>query len=119
MDNKKQDSHLAEDREEIINSFSTMWGNFPEPVMLILKSREIVACNKVAEEAGTRIGTKCSTMEPPERHKGCEATKAFETHTAIYHRRKIGLYDTYTFWLPIDGYPDYLIHFPVGVLGHY
>jgi len=104
---------------DVINSFHTMWGNFPEPVLLILKSREIVACNKKAAESGIEVGTKCSSMEPPESHTGCMANKAFETHEAIYHRNRRGEHDVYVFWLPLDEYPDYLIHTPVGVMGNY
>ena len=35
---------------EIIQAFHLMWGNFPEPVMITQKSREMIAVNKKAEE---------------------------------------------------------------------
>ena len=38
--------------EEIIRAFHLMWDGFPEPILLIRKSREIVAANKKAEAFG-------------------------------------------------------------------
>lgn len=106
-------------RPQVVDSFKTMWGNFPEPVLLILRNFEIVAANKTAEESGIKIGSKCSEMEPSERHRGCKANEARETREAAYHRTKMGEHDVYVFWLPVDGHPDYIIHFPVGLSGRY
>jgi hypothetical protein len=102
-------------RPEVIASFHLMWGNFPEPVLLILKNREIVAINKVSEESGIKVGTKCSDMQPPQRHQGCRSNEAFETRKAVGNKRGM----VYALWVPIDGYPEYLVHFPVGAMGQY
>ena len=102
------------ERFEIISIFHTMWGSFPEPVILILKNREILAVNKAAQTSGAEVGMKCSAMRPTERHQGCKANDAFETGKAAYHRVRHGEFDVYMFWLPVEGYPEYVIHFPVG-----
>lgn len=36
------------DNQNVIDAFHMMWDNFPEPVMLIQKSRHIYAVNKKA-----------------------------------------------------------------------
>ena len=40
--------------QEIINAFHLMWGDFPEPVTITQKSREIIAVNKKAEAMGLK-----------------------------------------------------------------
>ena len=42
--------------EEIISAFHLMWDNFPEPVMITQKSREMVALNKKAASYGLQAG---------------------------------------------------------------
>ena len=59
------------DEQKVIESFHMMWDNFPDPVMLIKKSRDIYAVNKKAASLGLTTGIKCSSIGAPEKHKGC------------------------------------------------
>ncbi|MDR2007035.1 MAG: hypothetical protein LBP78_07330 [Acidaminococcales bacterium] len=82
--------------------------------MLVEKDRTILAINKVAEKEGRRLGIKCSSMPPLERHKGCKANAALSTQEYQCAKWK-GVYgDVITFWLPLEEYPDCFIHFSVG-----
>jgi hypothetical protein len=58
---------------------------------------------------------KYSTSQPLEGHKICKANNCIKNHTATYVKWKGNSGDIVTFWLPIDAYPDYFIHFSVGV----
>ena len=42
--------------EQIIEAFHAMWDNFPESIMLIKKSREIIALNPKRSAAGLKPG---------------------------------------------------------------
>lgn len=42
--------------EEIIRAFHLMYDNFPEPVMITQKSREMIAVNKKAASFGLTRG---------------------------------------------------------------
>ena len=47
---------------EIIQAFHLMWGNFPEPVMITQKSREMIAVN-VLLSASPKITKAASAIE--------------------------------------------------------
>lgn len=100
--------------QDVIEAFHLMWDNFPESVMLLNKEREIIASNKAGQDLGRIPGMKCSSIQPLASHQGCKANEALRTHEYTYRKRKGNLGDVVSFWLPIDGYPDYLIHFSVG-----
>ena len=74
--------------QEIIQAFHLMWDDFPEPVMITQKSREIVALNKKAESFGLKIGIKCSSIGKPEDHKGCLLNRAVDEKRAKIPSRK-------------------------------
>lgn len=102
------------EKAEVIKAFHLMWDNYPESAMLIDKKRNIIAANKVAPSTGRIEGNKCALVEPLEQHKGCRAEEAWKNGEASY-RKKVGkLGDVVSFWIPVDGYPDYLVHFSVG-----
>jgi hypothetical protein len=90
-----------------------MWDNFPEPVTLVHKSREVAAVNK-GNDHYREPGVICAGTggEP---HTGCRADEALKSgkaavspsHSDIEDKERI------TYWIPLDGYPDYFIHFSI------
>jgi hypothetical protein len=101
--------------QKIIEAFHLMWDFFPEPVRLIEKNRTVLAVNRVAEKSGMQLGIKCSSIPPLESHKGCKANAALSTKEYQCSKWKGKLGDVLTYWLPIDEYPDYYVHFSVGL----
>ena len=100
----------------IIEAFHCMWGNFPEPVSLVHKSREVMAVNKACQKKGyLKPGMNCAKVGGPEAHKGCLANKALATKEAVYAALKSENRDIIAYWLPLDDYPEFFIHFGVGV----
>ncbi len=99
---------------KVIEAFELMWGSFPEPVMLIDQSREILAINDACRDAGGVPGVKCSALGSPDSHKGCLANAALVFQRAQYSKNSIGGRDVIAFWMPVDGYPDIYVHFCVG-----
>ena len=83
--------------EEIIRAFHLMWDNFPEPVMITQKSREMVALNKKAASFGLAVGVKCSSIGAP----------VYVTYEGPFGK-------SYGYWLPIPEKPEWVIHFGVG-----
>ncbi|MCR4667352.1 MAG: hypothetical protein K5657_08695 [Desulfovibrio sp.] len=100
--------------EEVLSAFHAMWDNFPEPVTITQKSREIVAVNKAAADLGLKAGIKCSSIGKPEDHKGCLCNRAIDTCTGIGVSYEGPFGRTYGFWIPISGRPDWVLHYSVG-----
>ncbi len=75
---------MVEDR--ILEAFQTMWGPFPEPVMLIHKDRTILASNDLARTMGVPTGAKCFSLNPEAVTtpcRKCKANLALRTHRTV------------------------------------
>ncbi|WP_199533118.1 hypothetical protein [Solidesulfovibrio fructosivorans] len=108
--------------EKLIEAFHLMFDHFPEGAQLAHKSKKIVALNPACEAIGRKVGMICAKHGPPEAHKGCLANKTIKNHKAtwaIVAQAVPGGQVPVTFWLPIDGYPDFFIHFGVGYMKDY
>lgn len=104
----------------VIDAFHLMWGHFPEPVTLVHKSREVVAVNRCIAEKGKLLpGMICAQTGNPEMHKGCRGNRALATGRAAYSFNTFGGKDIIGFWVPLDGCPDYFVHFGIGTLVDY
>lgn len=99
---------------EIIRAFHAMWDNFPEPVTITQRSRDIIAVNKAAETYGVKPGIKCSSIGKPEDHRGCLCNKAIDTNRGIGVSYDGQFGRTYGFWIPVAERPEWIIHFSVG-----
>lgn len=99
---------------KIVEAFQLMWGNFPEPVMLVHKSREILAVNKACSQAGGVVGIKCSSIGTPEQHKRCRANQALASQQATYVKSETNGKVVIGYWIPVEGNPDIYVHFGVG-----
>ena len=70
---RERDMNMTD--EQIVESFYAMWDNFPESVMLIKKSREIIAVNLKAAEFNLKPGSKSLLTVLPTNIAGTVATK--------------------------------------------
>ncbi len=103
-------------RIETIEAFHMMWDNFPHPVLLLKKSREIVAMNKCAQERGYLACGKCFERGgKTEIHAGCLANTALELgepqRKVSYNKATNRITDGY--WLPVPDEKDLYLHFAV------
>ncbi|MBQ9407620.1 MAG: hypothetical protein IJU37_12900 [Desulfovibrio sp.] len=99
---------------EIITAFHVMWDNFPEPVTITQRNREMVAVNKVGEQLGLKAGVKCSSIGKPEDHKGCLCNRAIDTQQTVAVTYEGPMGKTFGYWMPIPEKPEWVIHFGVG-----
>ena len=100
---------------EIISAFHAMWDNFPEPVTITQRNKEMIAVNKAAEKFGLKPGIKCSSIGKPEDHKGCLCNKAIDANQPIGVHYEDGPFGhAYGFWIPVSGRPEWILHFSVG-----
>jgi hypothetical protein len=107
---------------KLIETFHLMFDHFPECVQLAHKSFLVIAVNSVASIIGRDVGMICAKHGSPEAHKGCTAQKTVREHKATWKAipaTEAGKLGTVAFWLPIDGYPDFYLHFGVGVMKDY
>nr|NJM03946.1 hypothetical protein [Desulfobacula sp.] len=106
--------------EHVIESFHLMWGMFPENVMLVHKSRQVMAINKAAEAmAFIKPGMSCAQIGPPQSHKGCLADKALSSGEAKFVHIPLPDGEAVGFWVPLEGYPEFFLHFNVGLAINY
>jgi len=103
--------------QKILNAFQTMWGPFPEPVMLIQKDRTILAVNDLARSVGTPTGVKCFSLNPEARTTTCKQCKA---NLALHEERTVCTEETQNgkriigYWMPLKEEKDVYVHFGVG-----
>lgn len=99
--------------EEITRNFHLFWDNYPAPVMLVHKNRTIIAANKVGEEIGCPVGTRCIDLGEKKHHAGCKANKALQERTGVrdvsYVEHLKQVVDGY--WIPVAGVEDLYVHF--------
>ncbi len=100
---------------EIISAFHAMWDDFPEPVTMTQRSREMIAVNKAAEKAGLKPGIKCSSIGRPEDHRGCLCNRAIDSGQPIGVHYEDGPFgQAYGYWIPLSVRPEWVLHFSVG-----
>lgn len=106
--------------ESVVSAFHMMWGNFPENVTLVHKSKEIIAVNKAGAKLGIcKPGIKCSSIGGTGAHKGCLAHKALAAHEPVHVYMPMSDGYSVGFWIPLDEHPDYFLHFSVGLSINY
>ncbi|MEA4855702.1 MAG: hypothetical protein AAGU21_16220 [Solidesulfovibrio sp.] len=105
--------------QQVLEAFQSMWGPFPEPVMLLHKSREILAVNAAGRAAGIPVGAKCSSLNPENTTDGhcrqCQALKALRTGEPITTSSVTGARRLKGYWLPLKDVDDVYVHFGVSI----
>ena len=101
---------------KVIEAFHMMWDHFPQAVLLLKKSREIVAANKWAMERGFVPHKKCyEVVGQSEIHAACKANKALDSgdyeRSTTFDKARGRVTDAY--WLPIAGEKDMYVHLTV------
>jgi hypothetical protein len=101
---------------QVVEAFHMMWDNFPHVVLLLKKSREIVATNKEGTKRGFLPGAKCYEVAgKTEIHATCRANVALEENTAQrsvnYNKAANRVTDAY--WLPVSPETGLYVHFAV------
>ena len=105
--------------EQIVESFHVMWDNFPEPVMLIKKSREIIAVNLKAAEFNLKPGSKCSSYGSPDQHRGCRCNEAVDNAKCVAVTYEGPMGKAFGYWIPVAAKPEWILHFSVGTTFEY
>ncbi len=101
----------------ILDAFQTMWGPFPEPVMLVRKDRTILAVNDLARSVGVPLGNKCFSLNPEARGTACKHCKA---NLAIREERTVCTEEIQNgkkvigYWMPLKEEKEVYVHFGIG-----
>ena len=103
---------------EIVAAFQMMWDSFPHPVMLLKKTREVVAANKAARDRGVPTKLKCFQLGGrDEIHEGCKANQAIDEgiaqRTVAHNKETNRVMDAY--WLPVAAGQDLYLHFAINI----
>jgi hypothetical protein len=106
--------------KKLVEAFHLMFDHFPEGAQLAHKSKRVVAVNPACKAMGRDVGMICAEHGPPEGHTGCLAAEAVKKQRATYKKSDVsGGRESTIFWLPVNGYPDFYIHFGVGYMKEY
>ena len=105
--------------QRILDSFETMWGPFPEPVMLIHKNRQILAVNETARSLGIPVGAKCFNLNPEvgpgESHcRSCMANHALKKGETVSTKSEMHGLPIIGYWMPLKEVPEIYVHFGIG-----
>jgi hypothetical protein len=103
--------------QKILDAFQTMWGPFPEPVMLVHKSRTILALNDFARNIGVQVGIKCFSLNPEAGNsccKQCKANLALREQRTICTEESQNGHRVIGYWMPLKEEKDVYVHFGVG-----
>jgi len=102
----------------ILEAFHTMWGPFPEPVMLIQKDRTVLAVNDLARAIGIPAGIKCHSLNQDHGADGhcrkCKANVALGTGATVRSEEMLGEDRVIGYWMPLAEEPDVYVHFGIG-----
>ncbi|WP_321530694.1 hypothetical protein [uncultured Desulfuromonas sp.] len=105
--------------ESVIDAFQMMWGKFPEGVMLVDKSRTVLAVNAACATSGLEAGMVCSKLGSPESHRGCLANHALANQKAKFKKISMNGKEFISFWVPVVGQDNIFLHFTVGMTVDY
>ena len=98
---------------ELAKDFHLMWDNFPGLASLVHKSKRVVAANEIAQSFGRKPGVFCIKLGDPQSHVPCLANECLKEGKPKV-LEKTGDYGVrLVHWQPIDGYPDYYVHYSV------
>lgn len=105
--------------QHVIDAFHMMWGPFPEVVLLLHKSRAILAVNDVARAAGVPLGVKCSSLNPENKTddhcRQCQVLDALRSGEPVEKFSVSGGKRMKGYWLPLKDFPDVYVHFGVSI----
>jgi hypothetical protein len=105
--------------QQVLDAFHMMWGPFPEPVMLLHKSREVLAVNDAARAAGIPTGVKCSSLNPEnagdDHCRHCQAAAALREGAPRTSPAAVNASRMKGYWLPLKDVKDVYVHFGVSV----
>ena len=116
MTDRQDEPIKGTDHAEAVDAFHKMWDAFPHLVLLLERDRTIVASNRVAKQRGAVPGLKCYEWAGAEAiHPTCKGNVALnqqdaQRNVANYQGRVLDSY-----WLPVGGSPDLMLHFSVDI----
>ena len=100
--------------KNIIDAFYLIWENYPEPAMLVHKNEQVAAANPACSGQGHKI--HCLSLDygvtPKQNQELAGQALADQRPMFVKKRRKQAEITIY--WMPVNGYPDYYIHFIAG-----
>ncbi len=106
----------AKNDPRLVEAFQLMWGNFPDPMMLVHKDRTILAVNDACAAQGTATGTKCFSYNPApgEVQNGacrlCQANKALKAGATMGCEGEFGSKRIRGYWIPLKGSNEVYVH---------
>jgi hypothetical protein len=106
----------AKNDPRLVEAFQLMWGNHPDPMMLVHRDRTILAVNDACAAQGTVAGRKCFSYNPDpngvenDACRLCQANKALKAGSAMACDGAFGGQLIRGYWIPLKGSSEVYIH---------
>jgi hypothetical protein len=98
----------------LVEAFKQMWGNFPDPMVLVFKDRTILAQNDAAAaQPWAAVGETCFSINPDANGKvcrGCQAPAAMRSGKPEICEGEFGGRFIRGYWIPVQGTSEVFIH---------
>lgn len=103
-----------EDRK-VIEAFKLMWSSYPEPAMLINRGKRVMALDWACRHAQRDVGSYCHEIGGcKDMGNSCLLRRCLDTRQGVHTKVNTGKKQWSIHWVPLEGYPDYCVHFFAG-----
>ena len=105
---------MTEQKSDYREAFRKMWGNYPTPVYLVNRARDLVAVNTAAEEMGAGKIEKCYHLNNSNRVcPNCQGNKCLKEQRAYVTNEFNEKCQQFIsgYWIPVADEPDLFVHF--------
>jgi len=98
-----------------IEAFQIMWNKYPEPAMLINRGKRVMAVNWASRQVGPNIGAFCHEIGGcREMNNNCLINQCLDENRAAHIKVGDGQKQWSIHWVPLEGFPDFCVHFFAG-----
>lgn len=107
--------NVYDQEKKVLEAFKIMWNEYPEPAMLINRGKRVMAINWACRQVGPHVGAFCHEIGGcQDINNRCLINHCLESRKAVHIKVGNGQKQWSIHWVPIDGCPDYCVHFFAG-----
>ena len=108
-----KDDYRKED--EVLEAFKIMWSKYPEPAMLINRGKRVMAVNWACRLVSPSVGSFCHEIGGcKDMNNSCLMYDCLDKCKAAHIKVDNGQKQWSIHWVPVEGHPDYCVHFFAG-----
>lgn len=106
-----------EQEKKLIDAFNMIWSKYPEPAMLVHRGKRVMAMNWACRQVSSKLGSFCHEISGracQDDRGSCLLKSCLDTRQAMHIKINDGRKQWSIHWVPVEGHPDYCVHFFAG-----